>query len=201
MTARRFAIAVSAALALTACAIGKPIPQAATYAIEPPPPALALARRPETLRMGRVRVAPAFAGKSLVLRVDSVRYETDFYHAFLAEPADLLGAAMADWLERAGPFRAVTQPGTKTPAAFALEATVTELYGDFRPGPPPTAVMTVQFALVDLTGVSLKVQLERTIGRRVALREATPEELVRGFGVALGEILEELAPQLVGAAR
>ncbi len=192
MTARRIAIAVSAALALTACAIGKPIPQATTYGIEAPPPAVALTRRPETLRMGKVRVAPAFAGKSMVLRVDDVRYEADFYNAFIAEPADLVGASMADWLDRAGPFRTVTQPGTKTPAAYALEATVTDLYGDFRPSQRPTAVMTVQFTLIDLRGVSLKVRLERTIGRRIPLREATPEELVRGYGVALGQILEEL---------
>jgi cholesterol transport system auxiliary component len=199
MNTRRLLIAASATLVLAACAVGKPIPQATTFGIEPPPPTLALARRPETLRMGRVRVAPAFAGKSMVLRVDAVRYEADYYNAFLAEPADLLGTAMADWLDRAGPFRSVTQPGTKTPAAYALEATVTQLYGDFRPGLTPTAVMTVQFTLVDLRGVALKVALERTIGRRIALRDATPEELARGYGVALGQILEELAPELKAA--
>lgn len=201
MTTRRLFITASAALALTACAIGKPIPQASTYGIEPPPPRMTLPRRPETLRMGRVRVAPAFAGKSMVLRVDEVRYDADFYHAFLAEPADLLGSDMADWLGRSGPFRTVTQPDTRTPADFALEATVTELYGDFRPGVAPTAVMTVQLTLVDLRGVSLKVALERTIGRRVTLKDATPPELARGYGVALAEILEELAPELKGVGR
>ena len=104
MNTRRLLIAASAALALASCAIGKPIPQATTFGIAPPPPTLDLARRAGTLRMGKVRVAPAFAGKPLVLRLDEVRYETDFYNAFLAEPADLLGAAMADWLDRAGPF-------------------------------------------------------------------------------------------------
>jgi cholesterol transport system auxiliary component len=196
MIPRRIAIAASAALVLTACAIGKPIPQATTYGVEPPPPAVTLARRPETLRMGKVRVAPAFGGKSLVLRMDEVRYGADFYHAFIAEPGDLLGAQMADWLDRAGPFRTVTQPGTRTPAAYALEATVTELYGDFRPGRTPTAVMTVQFTLVDLRGVALEIRLERTIGRRIALRETTPESLIQGYGQALGEILGELVREL-----
>ena len=201
MNTRRLIIAASAALALAACAIGKPIPQATTFGIEPPPPTRDLARRAGTLRMGKVRVAPAFAGKPLVLRVDEVRYDTDFYNAFLAEPADLLGAAMADWLDRSGPFRTVTQPGTKTPADYALEATVTELYGDFRPGLAPTAVMTMQFTLVDLRGVTLRVALERTIGRRIPLLEATPEALARGYGVALGQILGELVPELMVAAR
>jgi cholesterol transport system auxiliary component len=90
----------------------------------------------------------------------------------------------------------IGQPGTKMPATFALEATVTELYGDFRPRGKPTAVMTVQFTLVDLRGVSLKVKLERTIGRRVQLTDASPQALMHGYGQALGQILGELTPQL-----
>lgn len=192
----RITIATCAALALAGCAIGKPIPQATTYGIEPPPPVTAVKRIPETLRMGKVRVAPAFAGRSLVLRLDDVRYSADFYQAFIAEPGDLLGSRMADWLDRAGPFRSVAQPGTRTPVTHVLEATVTELYGDFRPGQPPSAAMTIQFTLVDLRGVAPKAAPERTISRRIPLPEATPEALVRGYGTALGEILTELVPEL-----
>jgi len=196
MTALRLATAACAVLALASCAIGKPIPEATTYVIEPPPPSTAATRRPHTLRMGKIRVAPAFAGKALVVRVDEVRYTADFYNSFIAEPGDLLGARVAEWLDRAGPFKTVAQPGTKTPASHVLEATVTELYGDFRPGRSPAAVMTVQFTLVDLTGVTLTVKLERTIGRRITLTEASPEALVQGYGKALAEILAELVAAL-----
>jgi len=200
MIAPRFTAAALAVLALASCAIGKPTPQATTYVIEPPAPVPAAARRAETLRMGKVRVAPAFSAKALVVRVDEVRYVADFYNAFIAEPGDLVGARMAEWLERAGPFETVTQPGTRTPASYVLEATVTELYGDFRPGKPPAAVLTFQFSLVDVRGTTLKVGLEWTIGRRVTLTEATPEALVRGYGKALAEILAELVPALRNAA-
>jgi len=54
---------------------------------------------------------------------------------------------------------------------------VSELYGDFRPGRTPAAVVTVQFALLDLTGARSKVVFERTIGRRVeVLVEGRAEE-------------------------
>jgi cholesterol transport system auxiliary component len=196
MTCVRPAAATLIALTLAACAIGKPIPEATTYVVEPPPPVPTATRRAQTLRMGKVRVAPAFAGKALVVRLDEVRYSADFYQAFIAEPGDLLGARMADWLNQAGPFRSVAQPGATAPTSYVLDATVTELYGDFRPGLTPTAVMTVQFALVNLEGVSPKAVLERTIGRRIPLREASPDALVRGYGQALAEILAELVPQL-----
>ena len=198
MSTIRLAAAVCAALALAACSIGKPIPQATTYVVEPPMPAATptATLRPETLRMGNVRVAAAFAGNALVYRVDEVQYTSDPYHAFIAEPGALLGARMAEWLDHAGPFKTVVQPEGTRSAPYVLEATVIELYGDFRPGRPPAAVMTVQFALVDLTGVTTKVMLERTIGRRVDLPEASPDALVRGYGKALGEILAQLVAEL-----
>ena len=77
---------------------------------------------------------------------------------------------------------------------------VTELYGDFRPGRPPAAVMTVQFDLVDLSGPTPKVVLERFIGRRVDIKKASSDALVRGYGQALGEILAELSTQIAGGS-
>ena len=45
-----------------------------------------------------------------------------------------------------------------------------------------------------------KVRLERMIGRRVTLTEASPEALVQRLGKALAEIPAELVPALRTAA-
>ena len=192
----RLATAISAAFVLAGCAIGKPIPQATTYVVELPAAMPTAARRPETLRMGNVRVAAAFAGDALVYRMDEVQFTADPYNAFIAEPARMLGNRMAEWLDRVGPFQSVAQPDSVRTAPYVLEATVSDLYGDFRPGHAPAAVVTVQFALLDLTGVRSKVVLERTIASRVNLPEASPGALVRGYGEALAEILLQLVPNL-----
>jgi uncharacterized lipoprotein YmbA len=199
MSAKRVGLAAAcAALILSACSIGKPIPQATTYVVEPPMTAAAspAARRPEALRMGDVRVAAAYAGNALVYRVDDVQYTSDPYHAFIADPGAMLGNRMAEWLDRAGPFKTVAQPGSARPAPYVLEATVAELYGDFREGRPPAAVLTVQFALIDQAGARPRVVRERTIASRVDLPQASPDALVRGYGKALAEILSQLAPEL-----
>ena len=187
-----------AVVLLGACAIGKPMPQATTYVIEPPAATeLSVAtRRPETLRMGNVRIAAAFAGNALVYRLNDVQYVSDPYNAFIAEPGAMLGNQIAEWLDRAGPFVTVAQPDSTRPAAFVLEATVTELYGDFRPGRRPAAMLTVQFALIDQTGTRAKLAHEWTIARRVDVAQGSPDALVRGYGTALAEILAQLAPQL-----
>jgi ABC-type uncharacterized transport system auxiliary subunit len=196
MRLTRLAFKLCACVVIAGCSIGKPIPQATTYVIELPVAAPAAARRPETLRMANVRVAAAFAGDALVYRMDEVRYTADPYNAFIAEPARMLGSRMAEWLDRAGPFESVAQPDSVRAASYILEATVSDLYGDFRPGHAPTAVVTVQFALIDLMGAKSKLVLERTIGRRVAIQQATPDALVRGYGEALAEILLQLVSNL-----
>jgi uncharacterized lipoprotein YmbA len=202
MSTQRIAAAVCAAVTLAGCALGKPIPQPTTYVVDPPLAAAAspATRRPETLRMGNVRVAAAYAGNALVYRVDDVQYMSDPYHAFIAEPGAMLSNRMADWLDRTGPFETVTQPGSARPAAYVLDATVTEFYGDFRKGQRPAAVLAVQFALVDQVSARPKLVRERTIASRVDLPEASPDALVRGYGQALAEILSRLAPELNVAA-
>lgn len=194
-----FAVTLLPVWLLGGCAIGKPVPEVNLYAIEPTPPGSSLPRKPETLTMGRVRVAPVYAGKSLVFRIDDVRYAADFYSAFIAEPDDMLASRIAAWLDRAGPFKSVAQPGTRHGSRYVLDAVVNELYGDFRSGRAPEAVMTIQFRLMDLTGISPRPILERTISRRVRLPEQTPESLVQGYGDALAEIMTELTTDLSGA--
>ena len=198
MSVRPIVLAATFALILAGCSIGKPIPQATTYLVDAPAeaPAPIQPRVAVTLRMGMVRVAAAYAGSALVYRLDDVRYASDPYHAFIADPGTMFGSRMAEWLDRNGPFSAVASSGSGQPAPYVLEATVEELYGDFRPGTVPAAVLCVQFVLIDATGARPKVTYERTIAARVRLPRAAPDALVRGYGTALGEILSQVVPDL-----
>jgi uncharacterized lipoprotein YmbA len=188
-------------LALAACSIGKPIPQPETYAVAPPlpQPMATGARRPETLRLGSVRVVAAYSGTPLIYRMDDVKFESDPYHIFIAEPGRMLADQMTTWLDGAGPFRTVAESESGSSAPFVLEATVTELYGDFRAGQTPSAVLTIRFLLIDQTGTHSKTVFERTLGRRVDLPSAKPDALVRGYGEALAAILTELTTELRNA--
>jgi cholesterol transport system auxiliary component len=169
-----------------------------TAQMEPPKAAqqVPFARRPESARVGDVQVAAAFAGAALVYRLDDTRFTSDPYNAFIAAPGPMFGNVIADWLDRHGPFAGVAQPGSRAPAALVLEATVTELYGDFRSGHKPAAVLAVQFALTDQTDARPRLVRERTIARRVELAQASPDALVRGYGEALAQILSQLVSDL-----
>ena len=203
MSEVHLALAAWSALALAACSIGKPIPQPNIYVVQPPLPQSvpSIASGSESLRIGSVKVAAAYAGNALVYRMDDVRWASDPYSRFIADPGAMLGDQMAAWLARAGPFRTVTGPESTRPAHYVLEATITDLYGDFRPDEAPAAVLAVQFALIDQSGARPKVALERAIARRVDLPRASPDALVRGYGAALAEILGELSADLQVVAK
>ncbi len=187
------------AVALIAgCSLGKAVPQTTMYVIASPaaaalPPVRRIA---ETLRVGNVRVAGPFAGDALVYRFSDVRYSSDPYHAFVSDPGEMLGGRVAEWLDRAGGFRAVAQPGSARPAAYVLEIMVAELYGDFRAGRAPAAVLAMQFALIDQAGPRPALRYEGSISRSIDLPQAAPEDLVRGYGKALAEILAQLSAEL-----
>ena len=185
-------------LIFAACSIGRPIPQATTYVVDLPAESAqpAVRRYPQTLRMGNVRVAAAYAGSALVYRLDEVRYAADPYHAFVTDPGAMLGNQIAQWLDRSGRFSAVAQPGSTQPASYVLDATVVELYGDFRAGKPPAAVLTVQFALIEQASARPKVTYERTITRRIDLPRASADALVVGLGTALSGVLTQFARDL-----
>src|SRR4029453_16817948 len=125
-----------------------------TYVIEPviADAQSIAARSPETLRIGHVRVAAAYASNALVYRMTDVQYVADPYHAFIAEPGTMMGNRIGEWLDRSGMYRTVAQPGSAGSAAYVLDATVTELYGDFRLGRAPAAMLAVQFTLIEQTG-------------------------------------------------
>jgi cholesterol transport system auxiliary component len=202
MSARHM-LGITVALLISACSIGRPIPTVTTYSIEPPA-AMPGARRsplPERLRVERVHVAAPYDRSALVYRLTAVRYISDPYHAFLADPGPMLGDRMAEWLSAAGVFKTVDSSGSDVAAPWVLEATVTELYGDFEDGPGnPAAVMSIRFIIIDEKSARRRVIYERALSRRMPLPGASPEALLLGYGAALADILTQLATDLSNAS-
>ena len=191
-------LAACLSMSLVGCSIGRPMPEVTKYIVDLPVDAVSSSDRRlrGTLRMGNVRVAAAFASSALIYRFDDVHYVSDPYHAFMVSPGEMLGSRIAAWLDQVGPFRAVAQPGTAQPASYVLEASVTELYGDFRKGQPPAAVMAMQLAVIDQSSARPKLVYGRSLSRRIELSAASPEALVHGYGAALADTLAQVVVEL-----
>jgi uncharacterized lipoprotein YmbA len=183
------------AIALSACSVSRPAPEPVLYGLEPAGPSVQVARDWRPLKVGRVRVASSFDGGELVYRLDDVRYARDYYNRFMTSPARLLGAAMTEWLAKGEAFD-VVQANAPKASRYVLDATLLELYGDFRDSRAPAAVVTVQFSIRDDASTSREVVFKETFSRHIAIDRAGAPQLVRGFNIALGELLAQFSSDL-----
>lgn len=195
-----FAILAAIAFTLLACAPTRPAIETANWLLAPertgPPRKM---QSPFWLKMGSFSVATPFDGKSLVYRVGEQRYEKDVYNAYIATPSNMIANASRQWLDQSGIFRIAVAQGTSFFPFYTLQATVDELYGDYRS--KPEAVVSVQFFLT-VTNPNLTNPLitAKRYTQRVALANNQPQTLVLGQQQALAEILQQFEADLFAAS-
>jgi cholesterol transport system auxiliary component len=195
-----FAILAAIAFTLLACAPTRPAIETANWLVAPertgPPRKM---QSPFWLKMGSFSVATPFDGKSLVYRVGEQRYEKDVYNAYIATPSNMIANASRQWLDQSGIFRIAVAQGTSFFPFYTLQATVDELYGDYRS--KPEAVVSVQFFLT-VTNPNLTNPLitAKRYTQRVALANNQPQTLVLGQQQALAEILQQFEADLFAAS-
>ena len=154
---------------------------------------------PLWLKMGAFSVATPFDTKSLVYRVSDQRYEKDFYNAYISTPSNMFSNATRQWLDQSGIFRITVAQGTSFFPFYTLQATIDEIYGDYRE--KPEAVVSVQFFLT-VTNPNLTNPLitAKRYTQRVALADNQAQTLVLGQQRALAEILQQLEADLFAAS-
>ena len=195
-----FVLLVLIAFTLLACAPTRPPIDTANWLVAPertgPPRKM---QSPLWLKMGAFSVATPFDTKSLVYRVSDQRYEKDFYNAYIATPSSMFSNASRQWLDQSGIFRITVAQGTSFFPFYTLQATIDELYGDYRG--TPEAVVSVQFFLT-VTNPNLPTPLitAKRYTQRVALTNNLPQTLVLGQQRALADILQQLEADLFAAS-
>jgi uncharacterized lipoprotein YmbA len=195
-----FALLAVIAFTLLACAPTRPPIDTANWLLAPErngsPRKM---QSPLWLKMGAFSVATPFDTKSLVYRVSDQRYEKDFYNAYIASPSSMFSNAARQWLDQSGIFRITVAQGTSFFPFYTLQASIDELYGDYRE--KPEAVVSVQFFLT-VTNPNLTNPLitAKRYTQRVGLANNLPQTLVLGQQQALAAILQQLEVDLFAAS-
>jgi hypothetical protein len=187
-------------LSLLACAPTRPSIEAANWLVAPERTgAPRMMQSPLWLKMGSFSVTTPFDTKSLVYRLGDQQYEKDFYNAYIATPSSMFSNATRQWLDQSGIFRLTVAQGTSFFPFYTLQATIDELYGDYRL--KPEAVVSVQFFLT-VTNPNIPTPLitAKRYTQRVALANNQPQTLVLGQQRALTEILQQLEADLFAAS-
>jgi cholesterol transport system auxiliary component len=195
-----FALLAAIAFTLLACAPTRPPIDTANWLLAPERTgAPRTMQSPLWLKVGSFSVATPFDTKSLVYRLGDQRYEKDFYNAYIATPSNMFSNATRQWLDQSGIFRITVAQGTSFFPFYTLQATIDELYGDYRG--KPEAVVSVQFFLT-VTNPNLPTPLitAKRYTQRIALANNLPQTLVLGQQQALAQILQQLEADVFAAS-
>ncbi|MGD9897263.1 MAG: hypothetical protein AB7T14_09360 [Candidatus Methylacidiphilaceae bacterium] len=171
-----------------------------TYAFTPVSPSSPQGSEAQPILVLRsVRVVPAFSGQEFVYRAADHRYERDPYARFLSPPGLLIRSTASDLLQETGLFQLVATGASSLLTHSFAEISVRQLYGDFRPDRKPAAAISLRFLVVQSPrGIPF---WERTIARRIPLRERSASALMEGWNTGLRQILLEAAPPLAEHVR
>jgi cholesterol transport system auxiliary component len=141
------------------------------------------------LEVRRFEISPGFGSREFVYRKGDLTYESDFYNQFFRPPSSLITEEVRKWLSQSGQFGYVVDSSNDAVASYILQGNVNELYGDFRSSNSPKAVIGIQFFLLDNLSNNPKIIFQNNYQREIVLSSNSPEELAKGWNVALEQIL------------
>jgi ABC-type uncharacterized transport system auxiliary subunit len=157
-----------------------------------PPPAHGPVLLVRTLRAG-----PGLSDRGLqVLQPDgSVRAE--FYEEWVVPPADAVESALRRWLADSGMFAAVTAPGSRLAADFALEGELTTLNADPGRGVARAALAAT---VLDQRGAGTRMARQIVARTQAPLASADPAAMVAAQLAALAEAFTQVEAGLRAVA-
>lgn len=196
MNKNKYLLLIFNLLVLFGCGMSQPVESPKNYAIVADYPDTTYSKKYETLLIDAVRIDSPFNDTKMVFRLSDVSFESDYYNRYITDPNAIIENQIPTSLTRSGVVGNTVPYSAGITSKFVLKTVVTKLFGDFRKDQPPTAIMEIQFILVDSSSVRPTIIFDKKILSKVELPEKTPEELAKGLGMALTEIFEELAAEL-----
>jgi len=138
-------------------------------------------------------VSPGSIGAEFTYRVGEESYKSDFYNQFFRPPGALISEEVRRWFIDSELFQYVlySSPSDIKPD-YLLDGNINELYGDFREGSKPKAVLGIQCFLTDQQKSPAKIIFYRNYRKEILIGSNSPRDLVQGWNEALTQILTEL---------
>ncbi len=176
------------------CGCGaNPVWKRQTFAFSVPAAPPANGATTNVIALKRVSISPLFQSQSFTYEVGENAYEHDPYAGFLISPERAVAEAMRSWMRNSRAFGNLAEPGSALIPNVLVEATVTELCGDFRQPSHPGGVMEIHFVVYQADGgFAGRVLVNKTYSHESALARKTPTELMVAWETDLREILESL---------
>ena len=162
-------------------------------------PAEAPPAHPVAIKVNAFEVAPPFADRALVYRVEDQRYESDFYNEFFVAPRAMVTSRVSEWLASRHIFSSALPSSSSVDAPYTIEGLVNAMYGDLRNSAEPSAVFTMQVYVMHSDAPERRIVLERDYSHRVRIADTNAESVAKGLSLAFQQCLADLETDLRAA--
>jgi hypothetical protein len=143
--------------------------------------------------LSHVSISPTFQSRSFTYRTGENSYEQDPYAGFLIPPEKAFAESMRAWLRVNGVFGRVVEPGSQITPTVILEASIHELYGDFRQASRPVGTMGIHIMCYEVQdGQPRSIVFNRYCFQQTALARKTPGALIAAWDQDLREIMNQI---------
>ncbi len=179
--------------------VSKPYPERTYYLFEIPNPTTTMTTiKGTTLEINRFSVSPTSQGREFIYRTTDLEYKADFYNQFFKPPDNIMTEAVRQWLNQSGLFEDVLNPTSQALPKYVIEGNIVELYGDYRNQSAANAVLKLQFFLLQMPedDGDPNIIFGKTYESAKPIGESTPQNLMNGWNLALGDILGEFLKDL-----
>ncbi len=149
-----------------------------------------------TLLVNHFSVSPGSIGTEFIYRVGDTRYKADFYNQFFRSPGALISEGIRRWLSDSSLFQYVLYTPVDAKPDYVLDGNVIEIYGDFREGSTPRALLGMQLFLTDKNSKTGKVIFHKNYKKEIPIGSRTAKDLVQGWNEALTQTLREFETDL-----
>lgn len=139
---------------------------------------------------------PVNKGSDFIYRIGPNEFVGDFYNGFIIEPGTLLSYETAFWLAASGIFNEIVPLSSRLKPDYVLEGYITALHGEMVDRAHPSAVMSIEFLLIDETKGASQLRFHKHYLQRIPIENADPAAVIEGWNKALGNILGNLENDL-----
>lgn len=147
----------------------------------------------KVVALNRVSISPTFQSRSFTYRTGDNSYEQDPYAGFLIPPERALAESIRASMRSSGVFGRVVEPGSGIMPTVIVEASINELYGDFRQSSRPVGTMGIHIMCYEVQdGESRNIVFDKYFLQETALSRKTPAALMAAWDEDLLEIMNRI---------
>jgi hypothetical protein len=147
----------------------------------------------KVVALSRVTISPMFQSRSFTYRTSDNSYERDPYAGFLIPPDRALAQSMRASMRASGVFGRVVEPGSGISPTVIVEASVNELYADFRHSSRPVGTMGIHVMCYEVQdGEPRHIILDQYCFQETVLARKTPAALMAAWDEDLREIMDRV---------